>query len=350
MPIRIGINGFGRIGRLFYRIAAEDPSIEIVAVNDLVPADNLAYLLKFDTMHRQFMLGGKAAEITAVASDSGGSFTVNGKTTRTMAVKDPAQLPWKDLGVHYVLESTGLFTEGEKAQLHINAGCKRVMISAPTKSDASVVPTLVMGVNHTAFDPAKHAIVSNASCTTNCLAPVAKVINDSFGFEEGLMTTVHAATATQPTQDGPSKKDWRGGRNAYQNIIPASTGAAKAVTLAIPALKGKLTGMAFRVPTADVSCVDLTFRTAKDTSLAEINAAMKAAADGPMKGVLGYTEEEIVSSDFVGDRRSSIYDAMAGIELNKRFFKVVSWYDNEAGYASRCVDMMRFFASKDGIK
>lgn len=345
MPIRIGINGFGRIGRLFYRIAAEDPSIEIVAVNDLVPADNLAYLLKYDTMHRQFMLGGKVVDVSATEN----SFTVNGKTTKTMAEKDPGKLPWKDMGVHYVLESTGLFTEFEKAQLHLNAGAKRVVISAPTKS-AEQVPTLCLGVNGENYDPAKHTIVSNASCTTNCLAPVAKVINDSFGLEEALMTTVHAATATQPTQDGPSKKDWRGGRNAYQNIIPSSTGAAKAVTLCIPSLKGKLTGMAFRVPTADVSAVDLTFKTAKDTSLAEINAAMKAAANGPMKGILGYTDEEVVSSDFIGDRRSSIFDAKAGIELNKRFFKIVSWYDNEAGYATRCVDMMRLMASKDGIK
>jgi len=348
MAIRVGINGFGRIGRLVYRIAAEQ-GIEVVAVNDLVPADNLAYLLKYDTMHGRFNLGGKPAEISAVASETGGSFTVNGKVTKTTAIKDPAQLPWKDMGVNYVLESTGLFTDFEKANLHVNAGAKRVVISAPTKSEPGQVPTLVLGVNHETFDAGKHTVVSNASCTTNCLAPIAKVINDNFGLEEGLMTTVHAATATQPTQDGPSKKDWRGGRNAYQNIIPASTGAAKAVTLAIPALKGKLTGMSFRVPTADVSCVDLTFKTAKDTSLAEINAAMKKASEGSMKGFLGYTEEEVVSSDFIGDRRSSIYDAKAGIELNKRFFKVVSWYDNEAGYAARCVDLIKLMASKDGI-
>jgi glyceraldehyde 3-phosphate dehydrogenase len=345
MAIRIGINGFGRIGRLVYRTCAAQ-GIEVVAVNDLVPADNLAYLLKYDTMHRQFMLGGKPAEISATET----SFTVNGYTTKTMAEKDPSKLGWKDLGVDYVLESTGLFTEFEKAQLHIQAGAKRVVISAPTKSDAAQVPTFCLGVNSDKYDPAKHTIISNASCTTNCLAPVAKVIQDNFGIEEGLMTTVHAATATQPTQDGPSKKDWRGGRNAYQNIIPASTGAAKAVTLCIPELKGKLTGMAFRVPTADVSCVDLTFRTVKDTSLAEINAAMKKASEGAMHGVLGYTEEEVVSSDFIGDSRSSIYDAKACIELNKRFFKIVSWYDNEAGYANRCVDMIKLLASKDGIK
>ena len=346
MAVRIGINGFGRIGRLVYRAAAAQ-GIEVVAVNDLVPADNLAYLLKYDTMHRQFMLGGKPAEISATET----SFTVNGKTTATTAEKDPAKLPWKQMGVDYVLESTGLFTEFEKASLHISGGgAKRVVISAPTKSDASQVPTMCMGVNPEVYDPAKHTVISNASCTTNCLAPVAKVIHDSFGLEEGLMTTVHAATATQPTQDGPSKKDWRGGRNAYQNIIPASTGAAKAVTLCIPALKGRLTGMAFRVPTADVSCVDLTFRTAKDTSLAEINAAMKAASGGAMKGVLGYTDEEIVSSDFIGDTRSSIFDAKAGIELNKRFFKIVSWYDNEAGYANRCVDVITMMAQKDGVR
>jgi glyceraldehyde 3-phosphate dehydrogenase len=346
MAIRIGINGFGRIGRLFYRLASEDPNIEIVAVNDLVPADNLAYLLKYDTMHRTFTLGGKPVTTTATEN----SFTVNGKTTKTTAEKDPSKLPWKDLGVHYVLESTGLFTDFEKASAHINAGAKRVVISAPTKAEPAQVPTLVMGVNHEVFDASKHTIVSNASCTTNCLAPVAKVINDVFGLEEGLMTTVHAVTATQPTQDGPSKKDWRGGRNGYQNIIPASTGAAKAVALAIPALKGRLTGMSFRVPTADVSCVDLTFKTAKDTTLKDINAAMKTASEGTMKGILGYTEEEVVSSDFIGDRRSSIFDAGAGIELNKRFFKVVSWYDNEAGYATRCVDLVRYMAAKDGLK
>ncbi|MCC6676480.1 MAG: type I glyceraldehyde-3-phosphate dehydrogenase [Phycisphaerales bacterium] len=345
MPIRIGINGFGRIGRLVYRMGTE-AGLEFVAVNDLVPADNLAYLLKYDTMHRQFQIGGKPAQISATEN----SFTVNGHTTRTMAEKDPAKLPWKDLGVQYVLESTGLFTDLEKAGAHVTAGAKRVIISAPTKSEPDKVPTLCLGVNGDKYDPARHTVISNASCTTNCLAPVAKVIQDSFGLEEGLMTTVHAVTATQPTQDGPSKKDWRGGRNAYHNIIPASTGAAKAVTLCIPELKGKLTGMSFRVPTADVSAVDLTFRTAKDTSIAEIHAAMKNAAEGKMRGILGYTDEEVVSSDFIGDRRSSIYDAKAGIELNKRFFKIVSWYDNEAGYAARCVDMLRLMAEKDGVR
>lgn len=342
MPIRIGINGFGRIGRLVYRIASEHPALEIVALNDLVPADNLAYLLKYDTMHGRFGTSVSASE---------NSFTVDGRTTKTFAEKDPAKLPWKDLGVQYVLESTGLFTDLEKATLHISGGgAKRVLISAPTKSEPAQVPTMCFKVNHETYDPAKHTVVSNASCTTNCLAPIAKVINDAFGLEEGLMTTVHAATATQPTQDGPSKKDWRGGRNAYMNIIPASTGAAKAVALCIPALKGKLTGMSFRVPTADVSCVDLTFKTAKPTSLADINAAMKKASETTMKDVLGYTDEEVVSSDFIGDRRSSIFDSKAGIQLNDRFFKVVSWYDNEAGYAARCVDMLKMMADRDGVK
>ena len=257
-------------------------------------------------------------------------------------------MPWKELGCQYVLESTGLFTTIEDAGKHITAGAKRVLISAPTKSDD--VPTLVYKVNHEKYDPTKHTIVSNASCTTNCLAPVVKVICDQFGFEEGLMTTVHAVTATQPTQDGPSKKDWRGGRNAYMNIIPSSTGAAKAVALCLPQVKGKLTGMAFRVPTSNVSCVDLTFRTSKATSIADINAAMKAAANGPLKGVLGFTDEEVVSSDFMSDPHSSIYDAAAGIQLNDRFFKIVSWYDNEFGYACRCIDMLRMMAEKDGVR
>ena len=343
MAIRIGINGFGRIGRLFYRAALNHGGIEIVGVNDLVPADNLGYLLKYDTMHGRFLLNGKPAEVSATED----TITVNGKTTKTTAIKDPAQLPWKDLGADYVLESTGLFTTDDTADKHLAAGAKRVLISAPTKTP-DTVKTLAYKVNHEQYDPATDKIVSNASCTTNCLAPITKVINDNFGLAEGLMTTVHAATATQPTQDGPSKKDWRGGRNAYQNIIPASTGAAKAVGLCIPEVKGKLTGMAFRVPTADVSAVDLTFKTDKATSLAEINAAMKAAAEGPMHGVLAYTEEQVASSDFIGDPHSSIYDALAGIELNANFFKVISWYDNEAGYAHRCVDMLKMMADKDG--
>ncbi len=338
MAIRIGINGFGRIGRLVCRMGF-DQGVEVAAVNDLVPADNLAYLLKYDTMHGQFRRAISATD---------NSFTVDGRTTKTFAEKDPGKIPWKDMGVQYVLESTGLFTDHDNASKHLAAGAKRVLISAPTKT-TDTVPTMCYKVNHEIYDPAKHLIVSNASCTTNCLAPIAKVVHDSFGLEEGLMTTIHAVTATQPTQDGPSKKDWRGGRNGYMNIIPASTGAAKAVALCIPALKGKLTGMSFRVPTADVSCVDLTFRTSKSTTLAEINAAMKAASEGSMLGVLGYTDEEVVSSDFIGDRRSSIFDALAGIELNKNFFKIVSWYDNEAGYAARCVDMIKMMAQKDGI-
>jgi len=344
MPIRIGINGFGRIGRLVYRIGL-DHGVEVVAVNDLVPADNLAYLLRHDTMHGLLRFHGEPAQVSATEN----SFTVNGRVTKTFAEKDPAKLPWKDLGIQYILESTGLFTDFEKASAHIAAGAKRVMISAPTKSEPAEVPTFVHKVNCAQYDPAKHTVISNASCTTNCLAPVAKVINDEFGLEEGLMTTIHAVTATQPTQDGPSKKDWRGGRNAYMNIIPASTGAAKAAALVIPALKGKITGMSFRVPTADVSCVDLTFRTAKPTKLESINAAMKKASETTMKGVLGYTDEEVVSSDFIGDRRSSIYDAKACLQLNDRFFKVVAWYDNEMGYSNRVVDLMLAMARKDGL-
>jgi len=337
MAIRIGINGFGRIGRLVCRLAHRQGGIEIAAVNDLVPSDNLAYLLKYDTMHGRF-------GVPVEAVDNG--FKVAGALTRCVCEKDPSKLPWKDLGVQYVLESTGLFTDKESAEKHIAAGARRVVISAPTKTPETV-PTFAYKVNHEKYDPKSHTVISNASCTTNCLAPIAKVIHDNFGLEEGLMTTVHAATATQPTQDGPSKKDWRGGRNAYQNIIPASTGAAKAVALCIPELKGRLTGMSFRVPTADVSCVDLTFRTAKETNLAAISAAMKSAAEGAMKGVLAYTEDEVVSSDFIGDTHSSIFDAKAGIELNKRFFKVVAWYDNEMGYAARCVDMIRMMAARE---
>ena len=347
MAIRLGINGFGRIGRLVYRFAAQHPEVTVVAVNDLVPPENLAYLLKYDTMHGRFMVDCKPADV-GLTSDG---FTVNGETTKVFEERDPANLKWGDLGVDVVIESTGFFTARDDAIKHVDGngkgggGAKRVIISAPTKT-TDTVPTLCYKVNHEQYDPSQHMVVSNASCTTNCLAPIAKVIDDGFGLEEGLMTTVHAATATQPTQDGPSKKDLRGGRNAYMNIIPASTGAAKAVTLCLPQLKGKLTGMAFRVPTADVSCVDLTFRTAKASSLKAINEAMRAAAEGPMRGVLGYTEEPVVSSDFIGDHHSSIYDADAGIELNDRFFKVVSWYDNEAGYAHRCVDMARYVMSR----
>lgn len=339
MALRVGINGFGRIGRLALR-AAQGRGIEFVAVNDLVGPENLAYLLKYDTMH------GRATEDV---SHGESSITYGGQEIKTFSERDPSSIPWGDLGVDYVLESTGLFTKVEDAKKHLDGGAKRVLLSAPTKSP-DAVPTLCYKVNHEDFDAKKHTVVSNASCTTNCLAPVAKVIHDEFGLQEGLMSTIHAATATQPTQDGPSNKDLRGGRNAYMNIIPASTGAAKATALCIPDLKGRITGMAFRVPTADVSCVDLTFRTEKATSLDAINKAMKASADGPMKGVLEYCDEPVVSSDFLTYPASSIYDSLAGIELNDRFFKVVSWYDNEWGYACRCVDMLEYMAKTDGIR
>ena len=337
MTIRIGINGFGRIGRLVYRAAALSGDFEIVAINDLVPQDNLGYLLQYDTMHGTFS---KKVTVT----DDG--FDVDGMKTKCLSERDPAALPWGDLGVDYVLESTGFFTDYTSAHKHIEAGAKRVLVSAPTKTPDEV-PTFVYKVNHNEYDPANHKVLSNASCTTNCLAPIAKVIDDSFGLEEGLMTTIHAATATQPTQDGPTKKDFRGGRNAYMNIIPASTGAAKAVGLCLPQLQGKLTGMSMRVPTADVSVVDLTVRTKNTTSYEEICAAMKKASETEMSGVLGYTEEPLVSSDFVGDPRSSIFDANAGIGLSDTFFKVVSWYDNEAGYSNRCVDMMKMMAENE---
>jgi glyceraldehyde 3-phosphate dehydrogenase len=333
----VGINGFGRIGRLVYRAGMRDGGFEFVGVNDLVPADGLAYLLKHDSIHGRFE--------EDVQLDGDG-FTCRGAKTKCLSIKDPAELPWKDLGVDYVLESTGLFRSHDDAGKHVKAGAKRVLISAPTKT-TDTVPTLAYKVNHQNYDPAQHTVVSNASCTTNCLAPVAKVINDKFGIVEGLMSTIHAVTATQPTHDGPSKKDWRGGRAAYANIIPSSTGAAKAVGLCVPELKGKLTGMAFRVPVIDVSCVDLTVRTEKATSIDAINAAMKEAAEGPMEGVLAYTEEQVVSSDFISDPHSSIYDASAGMGLSDRFFKVVAWYDNEMGYAARCVDMLKFMASKE---
>ncbi len=336
--IRVGINGFGRIGRLVFRAGIHDPNIEFVAINDLVPPDNLAYLLKHDSTHGRFK-----GEVTAQED----GLTVNGHFVKTFALRDPAQLPWKDLKVDYVVESTGLFTDVAGATKHLTAGAKRVIISAPAKDKE--ISTFVLGVNEGTFDVAKDTIVSNASCTTNCLAPLLKVINDHFGVEEALMTTVHAATATQPTVDGPSKKDWRGGRGAGQNVIPAATGAAKAATLVIPELKGKITGMAFRVPTPNVSVVDLTVRTKTETSLAKINAVIKAESEGKLKGILGYTDEEVVSSDFITDSRSSIYDAKAGIELNSRFFKLISWYDNEWGYSNRVVDLVKFIGKKDGL-
>ncbi len=342
MALKIGINGFGRIGRLVLRAAMEHPEakIQFVGINDLVPADNLAYLLKHDTIHGKFKGSVEAKGETTIV--------VNGQEIPTYSLRDPAQLPWGKNGAHFVVESTGLFTDFEGASKHLAGGAKRVLISAPTKSPEQV-PTFVMGVNEGKYDPAKHTIVSNASCTTNCLAPLAKVVHENFGIAEGLMTTVHAVTATQPTQDGPSKKDWRGGRSAGFNTIPSSTGAAKAVALCMPELKGKLTGMAFRIPTADVSVVDLTVKTAKATSYKDICAAMKAASEGPLKGILGYTEEEMVSSDFIHDPRSSIFDAGAGIELNSNFFKLVSWYDNEWGYSNRVVELILHMAKAEGL-
>lgn len=338
MALKVGINGFGRIGRLVLRAAMLDKDIEFVGINDLVPAENLAYLLKYDSTH-----GRANADICA----DGEAIVINGRKIPCCSVKDPAELPWGKVGAQYVVESTGLFTARDGAQKHLTAGAKRVVISAPAKDKD--IPTFVMGVNHEKYNAGTDTIVSNASCTTNCLAPIVKVLLDTFGIDEGLMTTIHAMTATQPTVDGPSKKDFRGGRGASQNAIPASTGAAKAVSLCLPEVKGKLTGMAFRIPTADVSAVDLTVRTSKDTSLAEINAAMKKASETTMKGILGYTEDQVVSSDFIGCPLSSIYDATAGIELNSRFFKLISWYDNEMGYSNRVVDLLKYMAKKDGL-
>ncbi len=315
--IKVGINGFGRIGRLVFRAAMTRNDIEIVGINDLIDVDYMVYMLKYDTMHGRF-------NGTAEAKD--GKLVVNGQAIRVTAEKDPANLKWNEVGAEYVVESTGLFLTKEKAEAHIKAGAKRVVMSAPSKDDT---PMFVMGVNNKEYKG--QTIVSNASCTTNCLAPLTKVINDKFGVIEGLMTTVHATTATQKTVDGPSMKDWRGGRAAAGNIIPSSTGAAKAVGKVIPALNGKLTGMSFRVPTLDVSVVDVTFRLAKEASYDEIKAAIKEASEGDMKGILGYTEEDVVSSDFLGDARTSIFDAKAGIALNKNFVKLVSWYDNEWG-------------------
>lgn len=335
MKLKIAINGFGRIGRLAYRIAHGRKDIEIVGINDLVPSDNLAYLLKYDTVHGKFN-----ADIK-VNKDS---IVVDGKKTVISSEKEPTKLPWKALGVDYVIESTGRFTKLADAKLHLDAGAKRVILSAPGKD---ALPTFVMGVNHKKYDPKKDFIVSNASCTTNCLAPLTKIILDNFGIEEGLMTTVHSLTASQPSVDGPSHKDWRGGRCASYNIIPASTGAAKAVVQCIPEVSGKLTGMAFRVPTADVSVVDLTVRVSKDTSYEEISAAVKKASEGELKGIMGYTEEELVSSDFIGSKYSAVYDKLAGIALNKRFYKLIAWYDNEMGYAHRLVDLAEYMATKE---
>lgn len=327
--IKVGINGFGRIGRLAFRAAMKRNDIEIVGINDLIEVDYMSYMLRYDTIHGKF-------DGTVEVKD--GKLVVNGNAIRVTAEKDPANLKWNEVGAEYVIESTGLFLEKAKAEAHLKAGAKRVIMSAPSKDDT---PMYVYGVNHKKYT-SDQAIVSNASCTTNCLAPITKVLNDKFGMVEGLMTTVHATTATQKTVDGPSAKDWRGGRAAAGNIIPSSTGAAKAVTKVIPELKGKLTGMAFRVPTLNVSVVDLTCRLEKAATYEEICAAMKAAADGELKGVLGYTEDEVVSSDFIGDARTSIFDAKAGISLNGNFVKIVSWYDNEWGYSNKLLDMIAY--------
>ena len=327
--MKVAINGFGRIGRLAFRAAMERNDIEVVGINDLVDPEYMAYMLKYDSTHGSF-------KGTVVVE--GGHLVVNGKTIRVTAEKDPANLKWDAIGAETIIESTGFFLTQTDAQKHIQAGAKKVVMSAPAKDDT---PTFVMGVNHKKLTAAQ-TIVSNASCTTNCLAPIAKVLNDSFGITEGLMSTIHAVTATQKTVDSPSAKDWRGGRGAYQNIIPSSTGAAKAVALVIPELRGKLTGMSFRVPVADVSVVDLTVRLDKKASYEDIKKAMKVASEGELKGILGYTEDDVVSQDFLGDARTSIFDAKAGIALNDNFVKVVSWYDNEWGYSNKLIDLVQY--------
>jgi glyceraldehyde 3-phosphate dehydrogenase len=347
MAVNVAINGFGRIGRLVFRALVEQgllgSTFNVVAVGDIVPADNLAYLLKYDSSQGKFKgtVSSKKSSPDKLEDDV---LVVNGHDILVVSAKTPAELPWGKLGVQLVIESTGLFTEADKAKGHLAAGAKKVIISAPAKGEDI---TVVIGVNDDKLDVAQHHIISNASCTTNCLAPVAHVLlKEGFGIVEGLMTTVHAYTATQKTVDGPSKKDWKGGRTAAQNIIPATTGAAKAVGLVLPEVKGKLTGMSFRVPVPTVSVVDLTVRTAKDTSLDEIKAALKRASETYLKGILGYTDDEVVSTDFIHDTRSSIFDAGSSIELNKNFFKLVSWYDNEWGYSNRVVDLSRKIAAK----
>ena len=341
MAVKIAINGFGRIGRLVFRALVEQGLLgsqyEVVALNDLVPADNLAYLLKYDSVHGRFN-----GSVTTEKSDSTVAeddiIVVNGHKIKCLAITEgPAAMPWEQMQVDIVIESTGLFTESEKARGHLEAGAKKVIISAPAKGD---VKTVVIGVNEDTLT-ASDDIISNASCTTNCLAPVTKVLLDNFGIEEGLMTTIHSYTATQKTNDGPSRKDWKGGRAAAINIIPSSTGAAKAVGLVLPEVQGKLTGMAFRVPTINVSVIDLTVKTVQETSYAEICQKMKEAAKGPLKGILVYTEDDVVSTDFIHDPASSIFDAGSGIELNNRFFKLISWYDNEWGYSNRCIDLLQ---------
>ena len=347
MAVKVAINGFGRIGRLVFRALVEQgllgSTFDVVAVGDIVPADNLAYLLKYDSTQGKFN-GTVSSKKSSADKAEDDVLVVNGHDILVVSAKTPAELPWAKLGVQLVIESTGLFTDAEKAKGHLAAGAKKVIISAPAKGEDI---TVVVGVNDDKIDHSKHNIISNASCTTNCLAPVAHVLlKEGFGIAEGLMTTIHAYTATQKTVDGPSKKDWKGGRTAAQNIIPSSTGAAKAVALVLPEVKGKLTGMAFRVPVPTVSVVDLTFKTTKDTSLAEIKAALKKASETYLKGILGYTDEEVVSTDFIHDQRSSIFDAGSSIELNKNFFKLVSWYDNEWGYSNRVVDLTKQIAAK----
>ena len=351
MAVKVAINGFGRIGRLVFRALVEQgllgTTLDVVAVGDIVPADNLAYLLKYDSSQGRFT-GTVTSKKSSPDKTEDDVLVVNGRDIMVVSAKTPAELPWAALGVQVVVESTGLFTDAEKARGHLTAGAKKVIISAPAKGEDI---TLVIGVNDAKYDTTKHHIVSNASCTTNCLAPLVHVLlKDGFGIETGLMTTIHAMTATQKTVDGPSKKDWRGGRAASINIIPSTTGAAKAVGEVLPATKGKLTGMAFRIPTADVSVVDLTIRTVKDTSIEEIDAALKKASETYLKGILGVTNEELVSTDFIHDNRSSIYDSLATLQNNlkgeKRFFKIVSWYDNEWGYSNRVIDLVKYITAK----
>src|SRR5437899_60283 len=347
MAVTVAINGFGRIGRLVYRAMVEQglvgKDVEVVAVGDIVPADNLAYLLRYDSTQGRFN-GAVGSEKSGPDKTEDDVLIVNGQKIRVVSAKEPSQLPWKQMGVDVVIESTGLFTEVDKAKGHLAAGAKKVIISAPAKGDC---PTLVMGVNEHKYDPKKDHIVSNASCTTNCLAPLVHVLlKEGFGVDEGLMTTVHSYTATQNTVDGPSKKDWKGGRTAAMNVVPSTTGAAKAVGLVLPEVKGKLTGMSFRVPTPTVSVVDLTVRTSKDTSYKEISAAMEKASKTYLKDILVTTADEVVSTDFIHDKASSIYDQGSGIELNKRFFKLVSWYDNEWGYSCRVADLLKYILRK----
>ena len=346
MAVKVAINGFGRIGRLVFRALVEQgllgSAFDVVAVGDIVPADNLAYLVKYDSTQGKFA-GTVTSKKSAADKAEDDVLVVNGHDIKVVSAKTPAELPWGALGVQIVIESTGLFTEAEKAKGHLAAGAKKVIISAPAKGEDI---TLVMGVNDSKYDPAKHAIISNASCTTNCLAPLVHVLlKEGLGIEEGLMTTIHSYTATQKTVDGPSKKDWKGGRSAAINIIPSTTGAARAVGLVCPEVKGKLTGMSFRVPTPTVSVVDLTVKTVKETSYKAICELMKKASETYLKGILAYTSDEVASSDFIHDKNSSIFDAGSGMELNSRFFKLVSWYDNEWGYSNRCVDLLKKVAS-----